>query len=79
MNNNESGTISYANGIVSYQQDSFSWSISISDVHLIGEYTNSDGPFWDDYFFVFLTAKENGWHQASFYANGRDEVLAALS
>jgi len=46
---------------------------------LIGEYTNSDGPYLDDYFLVFLTAPEGGWHQASFYAKGRDETLAALS
>src|SRR5207248_3557514 len=46
---------------------------------LIGEYTNSDGPYLDDYFFVFLTAPEGGWHQASFYAKGRDEALTALS
>ena len=30
------------------------------------------GPTFDDYFLVFLTALEGGWHEASFYAKGRD-------
>lgn len=54
------------------------WSVSISDIRLIAEYTNSDGPYVDDYFFVFLTAPEGGWHEASFYAEGREVVLRAL-
>jgi len=28
---------------------------------------------------VFLTAFEGGWHEASFYAQGRDEALKVLS
>lgn len=64
--------------IIVYQSPLRSWSVPITDVRLIGEYTNSDGPHIDDYFLVFLTAPDNGWHEASFYAKGRDVALAAL-
>ncbi len=79
MKKNPSGIISYSNGIIKYQQSDFSWSINLSDVHIIGEYTTSEGPYLDDYFFVFLTAKEKGWHEASFYADGREDFLKDLS
>jgi hypothetical protein len=74
-----SGDLRYANGIISYRAGHSSWSLSVSKVRLIAEYTNSDGPYLDDYFFVFMTAIEDGWHEASFYAKGRDEFLAGLS
>ena len=65
--------------VITYHSAAGDWSVPIAEVRLIGEYTNSDGPYLDDYFFVFLTAPQGGWHQASFYAKGRDEALAALS
>ena len=74
-----SGELRYGAGVLTYHSAGGDWSVPVADVRLIGEYTNSDGPYVDDYFFVFLTAPEGGWHQASFYAKGRDETLAALS
>ena len=56
-----------------------SWRIAISDVRVIGEYTNQNGPFADDYFFVFVTKSDNTWFEASFYAEGRDEILKNLA
>jgi hypothetical protein len=53
------------------------WDVRVSDVRLIGECTNQDGPFADDYFFCFATGPAV-WFEASFYADGRDEVLSAL-
>ena len=64
---------------IAYHSAIGDWSVRISEVRLIGEYTNSDGPYVDDYFLVFLTAPENGWHEASFYAKGRDQMLEVLS
>lgn len=74
-----SGEIKCSNEVLSYRAEAASWTVNISDIRLIGEYTNSDGPYLDDYFFVFLTSFENGWHEASFYARGRDEMLDTLS
>ena len=74
-----SGEIRCDGEFIDYHSALGDWSIRTTDVRLIGEYTNSYGPYLDDYFLVFLTAPENGWHEASFYANGRDEALAALS
>ena len=76
---NTSGTIRLDHGTIVYELPGDGWRLKLSDVRLIGEYTNSNGPFLDDYFFVFLTAAESGWHQASFYADGRDSFLKALS
>ena len=54
------------------------WSLPIRDIKILGEYTNSDGPHLDDYFFVFVLA-DGSWRQASFYAEGRDDFLTVLS
>jgi hypothetical protein len=63
---------------ISYHFEERSWSVAISDIRLIAEFTTELGPWADDYFLVFLTAPENGWHEASFYAEGRDEMLDRL-
>ncbi len=79
----ESGRISFFQGVVeyiipdepvSYRQN---WTLPLSEIRLIGEYTNSDGPHLDDYFFVFVLA-DGSWRQASFYAVGREAFLLAL-
>lgn len=52
------------------------WALPVNSVKVIGEYTlNTWG---DDYFFVFITQDGSCWH-ASFYADGMDEALGALS
>lgn len=79
MNRDEySGVLECTSDTLTYHSRLCDWSILTSDIRLIAEFTNSDGPYLDDYFFVFLTAAEGGWHQASFYAEGRDAALRAL-
>ena len=75
---NQSGEICLKDGVFSYRIDDWEWAVRLTDVRLIGEYTTANGPYEDDYFLVFLTAKENGWHQASFYSTGSQELMAAL-
>lgn len=75
---NYSGELKCDGEVIAYYSALGDWFVRVPDVRLIGEFTNSDGPYVDDYFLVFLTAAENGWHEASFYANGRDEALASL-
>ena len=74
----DSGVLECKSETLVYRSALREWSIPISDIRLIAEYTNSDGPYIDDYFFVFLTAPEGGWHEASFYAKGREAALRAL-
>ena len=52
--------------------------IPIDKIKLIGEYTTSEGPVNDDWFIVFITARDN-WHQISEYAKGMNDVLKQLS
>lgn len=80
QNESHAGTLKCQKDVLSYQSGSHSWSVGVSDIVLVGEYTTSDGPLADDYFLVFFTAQQSeGWHQASFYAEGRDEALATLA
>ena len=79
MTNEEySGELECSGESITYKSGVGCWSVPISDIRVIAEYTNSEGPWIDDYFFVFLTALEGGWHEASFYAKGREATLRAL-
>jgi hypothetical protein len=52
-----------SSGIVRLQGDKIFWGyenknilqIDINDIIVIGEYTNSDGPYFDDWFLTFVT------------------------
>ena len=55
------------------------WELPISELRVIGEFTNSHGPVLDDYFFIFLTKDASVTFWASFYADGREEFLKGLS
>ena len=74
-----SGKLVFSNGKVHYGWDSGEWCVAVSDLLLIGEYTTSEGPYFDDYFLVFITGENAPRQVASFYADGRDEMLARLS
>ncbi|MBC8095918.1 MAG: hypothetical protein H7Y43_08905 [Akkermansiaceae bacterium] len=52
------------------------WRVPIADIRVIGEFTNNEGPYGDDYFLVFITPDQQ--FEASFYAEGRDALLDAL-
>jgi hypothetical protein len=73
-----SGVIECGEDVLTYRSGFGDWAIPIAGIRLIAEYTTSDGPWLDDYFFVFLTAAEGGWHEASFYAEGREAALREL-
>ena len=51
--------------------------ISIKDIKVIGEYTSSAGPTFDDWYFVFITGPHN-IKQISAYATGIQEMLGKL-
>ena len=54
------------------------WSLPLSAIRVIGEYTNQNGPGVDDYFFAFVISLNEMWREASFYAEGRESFLAEL-
>lgn len=58
-------------------RDTEVWKLPIAEVRVIGEYTTPNGPYIDDYFFVFLSA--DYWYEASFYSEGGLELLPKLS
>ena len=74
----ESGHILLDGDVVRYRSAAYGdWDLPVSDVRIIGEATNQNGPFADDYFFCFASGP-GMWHEASFYAEGRDEFLRLL-
>jgi len=62
--------------IIHIFQEREAWRVRAPDIRVIGEFTNTDGPHADDYFFVFITPDQ--WFEASFYAEGRDALFAEL-
>lgn len=76
----ESGHISINGSHLRYTSNTYgSWTIDIRDIKAMGEYTDSSGPVVDDYFIAFIMDPDQGWLDASFYADGRDEVLESLA
>jgi len=68
----DAGTLSYSAGAQPI------WTVKSTEIAAVGEYTNGNGPYLDDYFFVFVR-HDGSWVQSSFYAVGRDESLAGLA
>jgi hypothetical protein len=64
------------NDFLHYEFENGSWQCPILEIKCIGEYTNADGPFADDYFFVFLTKEFT--YTGSFYANDCHKVFENL-
>ncbi len=75
----DSGRISIESGVLRYQSRTYhSWELSLDRVRIFGEMTNENGPLADDYWICFADGPGR-WYDASFYANGRDDVLQVLS
>jgi hypothetical protein len=57
------------------------WTLAMKDIVLMAEYTTNEGPFVDDYFLVFVTVENEKLYfaSASFYSDGRDEVIQQLA
>jgi hypothetical protein len=74
----DSGRILLDGDVIRYQSAIYgSWGLNLAAVRIIGEFTNQNGPFLDDYFVCFATGLGE-WLEASFYAEGREEFLRAL-
>ena len=65
-------------GSISYRQMSeLLWSLRLEQVFVIGEYTNANGPWLDDYFLVFVAADKRLF-EVSYYAEGLPAFLSDL-
>ena len=53
------------------------WELPIAELRVVGEYTTPNGPYIDDYFFVFLSTDH--WYEALFYCQRGLELLPELS
>lgn len=74
-----SASLELCDGMIRYRTSgSPIWELAISDVRIVGEMTNNAGPFDDDYSLCFA-AGADGWYDASFYAEGREEFLQSLA
>jgi hypothetical protein len=78
MTENDSGRVQLRDGVIHYESSIYgTWSLPLSEVRAVGEYTNQDGPGVDDWFLVFLT--HGAAYEASLYAHRRDQFLEDLS
>lgn len=69
------GKISTANERICYERGGTSWEIALGDIQVIGEFTNPEGPFFEDYFLCFITDTSGKWYEASFYSQGINKLL----
>jgi hypothetical protein len=75
----DSGKLWVDGDVVRYESKTYdSWHARIADIRLIGEMTNQNGPSADDYFICVVATADGCWLQASFYADGRDDLLSQL-
>lgn len=74
-----------SSGIISIEDDKVIWhnidlvfcTFNLSDVIVIGEHTNSSGPWFDDWFITFVT-KERKWFSVPWYAENIEELTKIL-
>ena len=59
--------------LIEYGYQNTQWSVSCDDIRVVGEFTNNNGPYADDFYLVLIDNKE-AVHVGSFYAPGRDFV-----
>lgn len=76
------GRVWIEDGLVKNRSTYFGdWEIPLGDLRLVGESTNENGPFVDDWMLIFITGPD-GWREASFYAtidtDFRERLGAAL-
>jgi hypothetical protein len=76
----ESGVLRCDGVEVSYVSGRYGeFSILVSELVAIGEYTTDHGPFLDDWFLVFVVRGNVGWVEASMYAAGSMEARERLA
>jgi hypothetical protein len=76
----ESGVLCFDGSLISYTSQHYgSFSLPLSEIAVIGEFTTDNGPVIDDWFLVFVRRTGGEWFEASEYAVGTQDVLQRLS
>jgi hypothetical protein len=75
----KSGTIEVIEDALVYRSSDYgAWSVPLSTISRIDEFTTDEGPFLDDYFFrIHTSSKEE--RAASFYAEGWTDLWPKLA
>jgi hypothetical protein len=68
----QGGTIIYS------LREELVWQMPVEELAALGEYTDPNGPYVDDYFFVFVRKPDHKYWIASFYASDSDKFLDHL-
>ena len=72
--------LGFDGSLISYNSQHYgTFSLPLSRVALIGEFTTDNGPFVDDWFLVFDPQDDGVWFEASMYAEGVDAFREQLS
>ena len=74
-----------SSGIITIEGDKIIWhntdlifaTFNLSDIVVIGEHTNSNGPWFDDWFITFVT-KDGKWFSIPWHADNIDELTKIL-
>lgn len=74
----DSGNLSLDGDAVRYRSKFGDWELPVSSLRVLGENTNQNGPYADDWFLCFATGPEM-WLEAPVSAEGSGELLKALS
>ena len=75
----ESGLVTFDGTIIAYTSEHYgSFSVSLADIAVVGEFTTDSGPFIDDWFLVFVPRSGREWFEASMFANGIEQVREQL-
>jgi len=75
---NTSGKIRIDNDKIFWDyNDKNIFEVATKDIIVIGEYTNADGPYFDDWFITFVT-KDRQWQSIPLYADNREFLLDYL-
>lgn len=79
----ESGVLRFDGSLITYTSQHYgSFSVPLSELAVIGEFTTDNGPYIDDWFLVFVPRGGGQWFEASVYAEGaeafRDQLSAVL-
>lgn len=76
----ESGVLRFDASLITYISRYYgSFSIPLSEVAVVGEFTTDNGPFIDDWFLVFVPRIGDDWFEASMYAVGIESFREQLS
>ncbi|WP_276974519.1 hypothetical protein [Flavobacterium filum] len=63
--------------VIWHYEDLFFATFNLSDIVVIGEKTNSNGPWFDDWFLTFVT-KNGNWYDIPWYADNIETLTKIL-